>query len=180
MRYSICCLLRGEFEKYHSNLVNELGIKFNEKYLIENPRPCHITLKYPFDEKEDIKEVELLLENFVKNIKQSKLKIDSINNFNDKVAVFEIDFSNDAKEIFNKFQNELKKIKWIDWRDYDKISDKWHLTLIYGNTIESFNNIWKYVSENLKPNFELMFDNITILKETKPKVWDVHKVFEIK
>lgn len=179
MRYSICCLLRGKFAEYHSKLVEELGNKFEERYLIENPRPCHITLKYPFEEKKNIEEVEKILEDFVRDVKVTKLKIDSLNQFNNKVVVFEIDFSKDAKEVFNNFQNELKTINWLDWREYDNISGKWHLTLVYGNTIDKFNSIWKYVNENIEPNFELKFDNLTILKEMKPNVWEIHKIFEI-
>ena len=61
MRYSVCYLIRGEFANYHSRLVEELGNKFDERHLIENPRPCHVTLKYPFEEKGDIKRLRSYL-----------------------------------------------------------------------------------------------------------------------
>lgn len=178
MRYSICYLIRGEFAKYHSKLVVELGNKFDEKYLIQHLRPCHITLKYSFEGKNNIKEIENLLEKISNNSKSESIRIDKLNQLNDKVVVFQLNFSNNAKVIINDLIKELKKINWIEWRNYDKQLGIYHLTLIYGNTFEIFNKIWSYVTENLHPNFELKFDNLTILKETSPNIWKVHKTFE--
>lgn len=180
MRYSICFLVRGKFSKFHSSLVEKLGNKFDEKYLIENPRPTHVTLKYPFEDIGEILEVELLIKKYILNLKKTKISINKIKQFENKVVVFDFDFSKDAKKIILDFQNKLKKINWINFRDFDNnVKDNSHLTIIYGNTKEKFETIWDFVNKNINVDFELEFDNISILKEVKPKIWKVHKIFEI-
>jgi len=73
--------------------------------------------------------------------------------------------------------NDIKKIKGIEINKFDK---KWnpHSTISYGNTKESFDGIWNYLKKLDKPKFELMFDNITIMKKSG-KYWRVYKEFKL-
>ena len=64
MKYSIFYLIKGKAGKHQQKLVKEVGPKFGENYMIENPLHSHIALKSPFEIK-DIKPLEKLLKEFV-------------------------------------------------------------------------------------------------------------------
>lgn len=176
MKYVIVYLLQGEAKTYHKKLVKKLAIKFKEQYLTKNPVPSHATLKYSFETKK-IKEIEELLKRFCKKHKSTNLKIRKINNLHKKIIYLQLDFSKEAIKIYRDLIKELKKVSWLRWRKYDKIGNKFHVTLIYGNIAKHFKEIWEYIS-TLKPKFDLKFNNIAILK--KQKYWKIHKVFKIK
>ncbi len=177
MRYSIFYLIGGETKKYQQNLVKEVGPKFGEKYVLESKLPAHITLKAPFDI-EKINELEKILGAFVKNHKSSKINVVGFDNFNRFVAFLKFEFSKSALRIQKEMINELSKINGIEINEYDK---KWHphATISYGNNKKSFDGVWNYLSELDKPKFELMFDNITLMKKSG-KYWNVHKRFKLK
>jgi hypothetical protein len=178
MKYSIWYLLTGEAGKFHKQKVKELARKFSEPHLLENPIPSHSTLKYPF-RTDKIKEIEDMLKEFVKKQKKEKIKIRQINNFRNKVIYLQLDYSKRANQIFKKLVKELNKFEWLGWDKYDKIIDgNFHATLVCGNTPANFKKIWKEVS-NLKPNFDIEFDNITIVKKPR-KYWKIHKIYKIK
>lgn len=176
MKYSIVYLIRGKTEKFHKKKVKELALKFKEPYLLDNPIPSHATLKYPFLTNR-IKEIEIMLKKFTENQNKSLIKIRKVKNFHKKVIYLKLDFSKESTKVFNNLIKELKKLKWLDWRKLDN-KRKFHATLIYGNTPESFKKIWREVSK-LKPKFDLNLDNITILKKLR-KHWKIYKTFEIK
>ena len=179
MRYSIGYLLSGEAKKFHEKKRKELAKKFNEPYLLENPIPSHSTLKYPFSaEKKQIKKIEDMIKGFVKKQKKEKIKIRKINNFHNKVVYLQLDFSKRANKIFKDLLKELGKFDWLEWGEYDKTIDgKFHATLVYGNTPDSFKRIWKEVSD-IKPNYDIEFDNIAIMRKPK-KYWKIHKIYKI-
>jgi hypothetical protein len=178
MKYSICYLLKGDIVKFHKQKVRELAKKFNEPYLLENPIPLHTTLKYPFRTKR-IKEIEDMLKEFVRKQKKGKIQVRKVINFNKKAVCLKLDFSKKANKTFKDLVKELYKFDWLEWGEYDKTIDgKFHATLVYGNTPESFKRIWKEVSD-LKPKFDLDLDNITILKKPR-KYWKTHKIYKIK
>jgi len=74
-----------------------------------------------------------------------------------------------------KLIKELGRVEWLEWNKLDKINYKFHATLVYGNTPESFKKIWRYVYD-LKPSFNLIFNNIAIMKKDKG-VWRIHKFY---
>jgi 2'-5' RNA ligase len=176
MKYAIVYLLKGEAQKYHKKLVRELALKFNEPYILDNPIPSHVTLKYPF-KTDKINEIDKLLSEFVRDNKSSKARIRKIDNFHKKIVFLKVEFSKFAINNIRKLMKELKTITWLDWGEFDE-KEKFHATLVYGNTPESFNKIWKYVFE-IKPKFNLELDNITILKKPR-KYWKIHKVYKLK
>jgi len=180
MRYSIGYLLSGEAGKFHEKKRRELAKKFNEPYLLDNPIPSHSTLKYPFSaDKEQIKKIEGMIQVFVKKQNKEKIEIRKINNFHKKVVSLQLDFSKGANKIFRDLVKELGKFDWLEWGEYDKILDcKFHATLVYGNTPDNFKRIWKEASD-LKPKFDIEFDNIAILKKPR-RYWKIHKIYKIK
>src|SRR3989338_7253960 len=88
MRYVIVYLIGGKAEKYHQKLVREVGPRFGERYLIENPLPSHITLKSPF-ELDNSKELESTLKLFVKRYKPEEIEIGGFGNFRHQKCSFE-------------------------------------------------------------------------------------------
>lgn len=177
MKYVLVYLIRGKAEKYHQKLVKEVGPKFGERYMVENPLPSHITLKSPF-ELEDSKELEALIKRFIKTHKSTKIKVNDFGNFKRFVTFLKINISKQGFKIQKELLKEVVNIKGIDLHKFDL---KWkpHATISYGNTKESFNKIWKYLNTLEKPNFQLEFDNITILRKPK-KFWKVYKIYKLK
>ncbi len=177
MKYSIFYLIKGEAKKYRDKLVKEVGPKFGERYVLESKLPAHITLKVPFETKR-IKEVEKVLKEFIEKNKVSKIKIIGFGHFRKFVAFLNFKFSKTALTTQKKLIRKLGKIKGIEIRESDK---KWkpHATIAYGNKKETFNKIWSYLKTLEKPNFDLIFDNITIMKQFG-KYWKVHKEFKLK
>ena len=177
MKYVLVYLIKGKAEKYHQRLVKSVGPKFGENYMIENPLPSHVTLKSTF-KKRQMKYLEKVLAKFVKEHKAAEIKIDGFGNFRRFVSFLKIKFSKEAKKIQKELLKTIKDFKGIEIHEFDK-KHKPHATIAYGNTSESFNNIWNYLSKLDKPQFNLSLDNITILK--KPgKYWKVHKVYKLK
>jgi 2'-5' RNA ligase len=177
MKYVIVYLINGKPERYHHKLVREVGPKFGERYLIENPRPSHVTLKYPFELKNS-KKLEKFLREFAHRQKIHKIKIYGFGNFERHVAFLNTKFSKQAYYVQKSLIKELQKIKGIKARKFDKNFEP-HLTIAYGNTKKNFDSIWNYLKKFNKPNFNLKFDNIAILKQSG-KYWKVYKVFKIK
>lgn len=177
MKYVLVYLIRGKAERYHQKLVKEVGPKFGERYMIENPLPSHITLKSPF-ELDNSKELETLLKMFSNKHKSVKIKIDSFGNFRRFVAFLKISLPKQVIKIQKELLREVKKVEGINLHEFDL---KWkpHATISYGNTKDSFDKIWSYIQTLEKPNFELEFDNITILRKPK-KLWKVYKIYKLK
>jgi len=179
MKYAIFYLIKGKAEIYHKNIIKNIAKISGEKYLIDNPLPSHITLKYTFDaDKKQIKELEKIIGLFVKRQKKSKINIDGFNNFNKFVVYMDVKFSMEAKYVRNNLIKQIKHLSFIDIQDFDN-NWKSHSTIGYGNSKKTFNLIWKYVQSIDKPNYDLNFDNITIMKKPK-KYWKLHRGFKLK
>jgi len=177
MRYVIVLLIKGEAGEYHNNLVKTVGPKFQENYLVENPRPSHITLKSPFELK-DSEELEKTLKKFVETHKKSEFKINGFDNFRKFVAFLKCEFSPECRKIQKELVNILEKNLNLTPDRFDAEFTP-HITISYGNTPETFEKIWSHLKKLLSPEFNLEFDNITILKKPH-NLWEVHKEFELK
>lgn len=175
MKYSIFYLIRGEAGKYNQKLVKKVGPMFGENYMVENPLPAHVVLKYPF-ETNNIKIVEDLLKEFVKDKKPSKISIEGFGNFRRFVAFMKTKFSPEARKIQKQLIKALEKIG-IEPQEFDK-KFKPHATIAYGNKKETFDGIWDYLKTLRKPRFNMVLDNIAIMKKGKP--WKVYREFKIK
>jgi len=176
MKYSIFCLLKGKAKIYHQKLVKEYAKKFNELYLIQFPLPSHITLKYPFEASESmIKHLEEKLKEFCKTHKKSSILLSKISNFDKKVVIIKATFSKEAIKDYKELMQTLEK-SGIKLKKFDK-EKKFHATIVYGNSKESFEKIWKSASK-LKPNLKIYLDNITLMKKSG-KFWKVYKTFRM-
>ncbi|MFA4953285.1 MAG: 2'-5' RNA ligase family protein [Candidatus Pacearchaeota archaeon] len=176
MKYVIVYLIKGKAKRYHEGLIKEVGPKFGENYIIENPIPSHITLKSPFEIK-SINKLEEILKDFTKKYKASKIQIDGFGNFKRFVSFLDTKFSKYTLQI----QKDLiRELELIDIK-YNKFDKKWnpHVTIAYGNKPETFNQIWNYLKTLDSPHFDLKFDNITILKKPR-KYWKIYREFELK
>lgn len=177
MKYVLVYLIRGKAEKYHQKLVKEVGPRFGESYMIENPLPSHITLKSPF-QLDNSKELENTLSLFAKKHKKVKIKINNFGNFRRFVAFLKISLPKKVVKIQKDLLKEVKKINGIELHEFD-IKWKPHATISYGNTKESFDKIWSYIQTLEKPDFDLSFDNVTILRKPR-KRWKVYKIYKLK
>lgn len=175
MKYSIFYLIKGEHGKYVQKLIYEAGPKFGEDYMIKNPLPPHIVLKYPFETK-NIKKIEKVLKEFAKKQKQSKIQINGFGNFRKFVVFLKTKFSKQALKTQKELIKQLQKIG-INSHEFDK-KFKPHTTIAYGNTKKSFKGIWNFLKNGDKPKFNLKLNNIAIMKEGK-KYWRVYKEFKI-
>lgn len=175
MECSIFYLIKGKADKCNKKLVSEVGPKFGERYLIENPLPSHITLKFPF-KTNNIKKVEKKLKEFTKKQSPSKINIRGFGNFNGFVIFMKIKFSKQAFRTQKELLKELEKIGIMPCKFDIKYIP--HATIAYGNTKNNFNNIWKYIKTLKKPEFNLKLDHITLMKKLG-KRWIIHKEFKI-
>ena len=177
MKLVLVYLIKGKTEKYHQKLVREVGPKFGENYMIENPLPSHITFKSPF-ELSNSKVIEKILKEFCKNHTAFDIEMGGFGNFRRFVSFLKIKLSRQVIKINKELLQEVKKIDGIKLHRFD-INWKPHATISYGNTKNKFNKIWNYLKKLDKPKFNLKFDNITILKKIG-KHWKIYKEFKLK
>ena len=158
-------------------MVKKVGPKFGERKVIDNPIPSHLTLKYPFKTNK-ISEIEQVIPKYVKKQKPAKMKLEGFGNFRRFVAYSKVVVSIGAIKIQKGLIKELKKIKWLK---IEKRESVWkpHSTITFGFTKKSFNKIWDYLQTQEQPEFNLKFDNITIMKKPR-KYWKLHKTYKIK
>ena len=178
MKYFIAYLLKGKAEKYHRDLAKKISEKFKLKLLSERI-PAHFTLKAPF-ETEKIGEIEKVIERVSVRHKAAKLRMGGFSQFHKRVVFLDAKAIMKATivEIHKDLIRELKKIKWLKWRGrYDgKLS--LHATLAY-TTKRNFDDIWAFLSEQEKKQFDAMFDNIAIMKKVDGK-WRVYKEYSLR
>ncbi len=175
-KYMIAYLPNKEVSDYVTKIINELAEKFNEKYILENPRPVHVTLKSPF-EFEKIEEVESIIENFVKTQKSADIATGDFEEFRGKVFFLKTNFSQEAMEIQKELIEQIRVLKDIR---IDRYAEEFtpHLTVGYANSQESYDGIVEILEKTQNPDFDFKFDNISILKKVGD-AWELHKRFEI-
>lgn len=178
MKVDLVYLLKGKVGRYNQKLIKTVGPKFGENYMVENPLPPHITLKYPFEIK-DIKKLEKLLEDFASKRKAPAIEIKGFGNFRRFVAFLKPILSKSAIKLQKELTEALKR-EGIKPHKFD-IPFKPHATVAYGNTKENFDKIWNHLKELEVPKFKIKLDNIASLKEQKnDKPWKVHKEFKLR
>lgn len=177
MKYVITYMIHGEPEDYQKKLIKTLSKLSGEMHLIEKPIPSHMTLKSPF-ETEQIKEVEKIIKEFTVQSRPFKFKIKKFGNFRKFVAFLKPTPRYKFRRVQKNLLKSLKKISWLEITPHDK-SFHPHATLAYGNSKNSFAQIWRYLKSIPKPDFEMEFNNISIMKKSKG-LWKPYKEFEIK
>ncbi len=176
MRLSVFYLIKGECNRYIQRLTREVGPKFGENYLVENPLPSHITLKSPFIVSSS-KKIEKVIEEFVKRQKKSEIIIRGFGNFDRFVAFLKPTSIKPVLKIQKGLVNKLEEAG-IKPHPFDKKFHP-HSTIAYGNKKETFDKIWDYLQTLEKPEFKLSFDNISLMKKVG-KRWKVYREFKLK
>jgi 2'-5' RNA ligase len=175
-RYVLVYLPSKEVDEYVSKLVGEVGPKFGENYMIEQPRPVHATLKSPFF-MDNPEKLEKAIEEFAKKQKQAKISVKGFGDFRRYVAFLNTDFSKEALQIQRDILEEIKVFPEVVLGEHD-VEFHPHLTISYGNSKESFDGIWDYLQSLPVPKYEMKLDNLSLLKKVGG-LWEVYRRFEI-
>ena len=161
MRYLVVCHLNGNVVEYHKKLVREIAENFGVIFPIKQKFEPHFTLKYNF-EATDIKEVETVIKKFCSTHKKTHIQAGGFKSFHKNVIFVDIKLSDKAYRAFLDLIDELRKILWMSWEEYDSPDFKFHAT-IASDCKKNYTEILEFIKgkENF---FECWFDNITILK----------------
>ncbi len=177
MKYIIISLLSGEVESYHQKLVEEISEEFGVEFLAKQKAPTHFTLKDVF-ETEDISEVEQAIETFVLEHRAAVITLEGYNRFDDNVIFMDIEFSEEAKSLYESFIEALKQISWMQWGPYDAAERKFHCSLAYFDIKEKYKDICKFLLSRYSYSFESHFDNISIFQQVEDN-WVLYKTYSM-
>ncbi|WP_138207708.1 2'-5' RNA ligase family protein [Haloimpatiens lingqiaonensis] len=160
-RFVIVCLINGDALKFHENLTSTIKSNFGV-----NPQklPAHFTIKAPFetDNLTNISDLENLINKFCLTNSKSGINLNGFNHFGNRVIYMNINPSTEAVYTYKKFIDELKKLTWLEWKSNEFKEKVFHCTVATKFQQYKFQGIWDFVN-NYSPNFQLHFDNISIL-----------------
>ncbi|MEK6898508.1 MAG: 2'-5' RNA ligase family protein [Nanoarchaeota archaeon] len=171
----IVCLIKGYAGKYHNSLVKEISSNFGTNDLSQRIPP-HVTIKSPFFTK-NINEIEEVIYDFSKKLKKSSFNLEGFDHFRKNVIFINVIANDYIINIARNLMELLRKIKGITFSEYEDKQIHYHATIAYCESEKIFNAIWSYLS-NKRPEYNVYFNNITILKKVKDK-WKIHKEFDI-
>lgn len=173
MRYVIVCLIKGEALRFHEKLVEEVC----EKFKVRPQRlPAHFTIKAPF-EIEDVNEIINLTKSFCSKQSSAPMSISGFGCFRKNVVYMKVNMSGEGKHIVNSYMKELRKIPNLEWKANEKKEKVYHCTIVSKLEEAVFDQIYTDVNKQLC-NFDLFFDNISILKWEKHG-WVTFKEFKL-
>lgn len=175
MKYLIVILIKGLAEKYQQKLLYLIAERFKVKGAIQRRPPAHLTLKSPF-ETNDIKPIESVIEQFCKSHQKSSYKLSGINHFDKRVIFIDVLSSEEMNKTYLEFMKHLKNKTKIQFKEFDG-NTHFHSSLARTDIQDKFDEIWSFASKE-KPQFDLFFDNISILKLVEG-VWQIHKVYSL-
>lgn len=173
-RYIIAFIISGEVAKLHQQLVDDVSSKFNLRKI---NTPSHITLKDNFY-CSDTLEVENIIQEVIENTSiEGKIIIDGISNFRNEIFYIDAKLDDNSKIIYENLLEELKRIKWLQWDQFDTLEREFHLTINNKARSKNAEEIEKYLSQ-FNPRFEVPFGNISILKKLEDEHrWIIHRKF---
>ncbi len=174
MRYVIVCLIRGEALKFHEKLVEEVCEKFQVR---PQKLPAHFTIKAPF-KIEDANEIINLTKSFCSKQNSAPMSIKGFGYFRKNVLYMKVNMSDEGKHIVDTYMKELLKIPNLEWKANEKKEKVYHCTIVSKLEEATFDQIYTDVNKQLC-NFDLLFDNISILKWEKYR-WVTFKEFKLK
>jgi len=174
---AIICLLPKEVNTYYRTLRKKLAENFGLQ--MNYDVPAHITLKYGFPV-EDLNEIEKVVEQFFLSSPITKWFLRDFGFFNnlDKYVVF-IDAipAVDTRTTHSALLENLRKIQWVKWRQFDTSDLHYHVTLASnGITSDNFADVWSFTKQFEKPNFDVYLDNLAIFRIEKDPPF-VHSLF---
>lgn len=164
MRYVIVCNIGGKAAKLNAKLAADLKYKFNAG---RSKLSAHFTIKAPFETDENnIIELENILEKFQSDFKGYEISIDGFDKFREDVIYMPVKLSKEARNVYDKLINELKKLNWLEWKRNEDKNKVFHCTIVSKRVKNNFEEIWEYVNK-YNCNFKANFDNITLYKWEK-------------
>ena len=180
--YGIVYLLPGPVADYQRELRLKIEKAFELTGNIRRNAPPHITLKYRF-QTEDIGPVERLLSEFTATQSKTQWSIQGFNTFEHLehfVIYMDVVPTPEAKQAHSRLTQQLETIDWMQWKPFDGANLTFHATLAHkGLTPANFKQVMRFVEQQKRPNFDLFFDNVTLL-EINSNVHTVYRRFQIR
>ncbi|WP_102401973.1 2'-5' RNA ligase family protein [Haloimpatiens massiliensis] len=174
-RFVIVCLIKDDAIKFHEDIIKTIKLKFGV-----NPQklPAHFTIKAPFetDDLNNISALENLINEFCLTNSKSQININGFNHFGNRVIYMNINPSTEALFTYKKFIDKLKNLSWLEWKSNESKEKVFHCTVATKFQQYKFNIIWDFLN-NYSPNFQLYFDNISILS-WENNHWETYKEFK--
>ncbi|HEY4477878.1 MAG TPA: 2'-5' RNA ligase family protein [Candidatus Paceibacterota bacterium] len=173
MQYFVGYLVEGEASEYYKALTSDLNQRFGIKNLSEYIPP-HLTLKIPF-EPDSIEDFEKYVATVSETLSTVDLSVDGFEKFDGKrmtiflrVAVGEniktIEEVVDHLESYSEYTKKLPRPLTL------------HSSIARFLSPEQCDEIWSYLQTLPTPQFNLVFNNLTIFKLVDG-IWGVHKTF---
>ncbi|AAK79570.1 2'-5' RNA ligase [Clostridium acetobutylicum] len=165
MRYVLVCIINGEAAKLNNRLASELKHEFNAR---RSKLPPHFTIKAPFEtDEKNIDDMKNILKKFESSFNAYNMDISGFSSFRKDVIYMPINLSKEAKEVHDKLIDELKGLKWLEWKNNEGKNKVFHCTVVSKRVRENFDEMLRYVND-YECNFKSDFDNITLYK------WDTN------
>lgn len=166
-QFAIVSLLSGEAKHYHEQLRLDLETQFKLRGSTQFPAPSHITLKYRF-ETDHITAVEEILADFSQKRLKTPWALKGFNYFKnaDQFVIFiDVIAAEATRAAHASLLQALKKLDWMQWGPFDHANLHYHVTLAgIGLTEDNFAKVWNYLEQQPQPQFDLFFDNLTLLQ----------------
>jgi 2'-5' RNA ligase len=124
-------------------------------------------LKYGFPV-EDMEMIERITEQFVLSKPKMKWFLHDFGYFHnlDKYVMF-IDATpaENTRNVHEGLFIDLRKISWVSWSQFDTTDLHYHITLASnGITSKNFSEIWSYLDQVEKPDFEVQLDCLSLIR----------------
>jgi len=167
MLYYIGYFPPKEFQDFYTDLISDIGQRFQLDELVQRRRIPHITLKSPFEisSTKSLKSLDKLISNFCQNQKPSKIFVSGVGNFGEDVIFLNCQPSVQMTCTFNGLLCDLRNIKLISWSEYDNEDKKLHITLAKKDELKGkFRDVFDYLSTKYI-DLVLPFDNMALFKK---------------
>ncbi|OHA80069.1 MAG: hypothetical protein A2747_00385 [Candidatus Yonathbacteria bacterium RIFCSPHIGHO2_01_FULL_44_41] len=175
MRYFIAHLVKNPAAEYHRALVQYIAKRFDLK-ISAGYFPTHITLKAPF-ETQDITEAKDVLEKFTATHHALPFAVRGFGHFQNNVIFLDVELPQETSRAVKELQWALNSVPEIQWGEHEPLENL-HITVAKKDIIKKFDNIWGYIEEKDIPQFDLLFDNIALLR-FEDDVWIVDSVYAL-
>ncbi len=177
MRYFIGNMIRGEAAEYYKATCADLAERFGVENVSAIVAP-HITVKAPF-ERHEIEMIDDVI-SMVTEAPAISLSLSKWNHFGTR-TIF-LDAPQPPSSLKEYMKSVLSKLRAMGVNlNSQELDPHIHLSLARFLKPDQFNNIWKYLGLMPAPQFDIIFDNLTIFQKEKieDKAWKVMKTFPL-
>lgn len=181
MRYFIAHVLESHVAENHRALVEDIAARFDLK-VTPGYFPTHLTLKAPFEATpEQIDSVKNLLNSFSHMFRESgrpaQFIVHDFKHFERLVVALDVQLSAQASLLTSTLNRMLMAYSWLTWGNHEPLKN-FHITIAKNNIEGKFDQIWSYLKQRGAPHFDLMFDNIALLK-LENDAWVVDSMYKL-